>query len=99
MFYCQLCDNYSTEERSLIHKHHIIPRELKGSNKESNLVYVCSNCHNRIYIPESSNGQHSRKTKKSVQILKWFSSTQGRLLLYINENGEEIFSPDKNILT
>ena len=96
MNYCQFCD-FKTEERSLIHKHHIIPKELNGCNKESNLVYTCANCHGTIYIQESSSGQHSKEKSNSMQIIKWFLSTEGRVLHYINEFGEEDFIIDKNI--
>jgi hypothetical protein len=32
-------------ERDGLHKHHIVPKSLGGSNDSSNLVKLCANCH------------------------------------------------------
>jgi len=72
-----------------------MPKELNGSNKPSNLVYVCANCHGIIYVPESTAGQHSIKKENSIQIVQWFLSTDGMVLQYISE-GEERYVVDKN---
>jgi len=89
-----LCEYQS--ERTSIHLHHIIPRELGGSDKPCNLVYLCPNCHNKVFVPDSTSGIHSFKNNNSIQILGWLSSTSGRVLHYINHNGLESFAPNKN---
>jgi len=94
MYRCQFCE-FETNERSLIHKHHIIPKELQGSNKETNRVYVCANCHGLIYIPESQSGPHSIQKENSIIIKGWLSSTSGRVLHYSN-GAEEDYLLDKN---
>lgn len=93
MYFCQFCD-YSTSAKSQIHSHHIIPLELNGSNKISNRVYCCPNCHSKIYIQTSSKGIHSIKTNDYIEIIRWHTSTTGRLLeCYIS--GEHTFLIDK----
>lgn len=42
---CYFCDN---DNKSLLEKHHIIPKRFNGSDKNQNLVTLCSNCHNKI---------------------------------------------------
>lgn len=87
MFSCEFpyCD-YSTNDRSKIDYHHIIPREHDGTNDEWNLIYLCPNHHRRIYI-SGTHGNHSRKSEDSIEINGWKSSTGGKILEYI-ENGE-----------
>jgi len=88
MYRCEFpgCD-YVCEGRSQIHEHHIIPKKLNGSNKKSNKIYVCPNCHTRIYVPGMRNGIHSIKNKDSIIINGWLGSTNGRVLEYINSSG------------
>jgi len=42
---CVLC-----EERSRLTVHHIVPRDMGGSNAEMNLVTLCISCHNEIEL-------------------------------------------------
>ena len=86
MFICEIC-GYKTEYRERINEHHIVSRELGGSNKKYNLVYLCLDCHNRVYIPLSNKG-HSIKREDSIEIIGWVKTTEGRILHYI-ENGVE----------
>lgn len=95
MFKCQFCPFEG--ERSLINEHHIIPRELNGNNQPKNKVFVCPNCHNKIFIPNSTAGIHSIKKANSILIVGWLQSSGGRVLQYINELGEECFVEDKNV--
>jgi hypothetical protein len=94
MFYCELC-NYSTDSRSKINFHHIVPRELMGSNNESNRIYLCPTCHSLIYVEGTSSGIHSIRCEKSIIIFGWFQSTSGRVLQYIKD-GKEFFKNSKN---
>ncbi len=87
MFYCELC-NYTTEIRSKINEHHINPKENNVSNDNYNLVYLCPNCHNKIYIPESTKGIHSIKSNDSIIINGWLKSTDGRILSIIHTNSD-----------
>ena len=87
---CELCD-YSTNERSRIHRHHIVPREVGGSNSKNNLVWLCPNHHAQIYSEYSKNGIHTKDTD-SIKITGWFFSTAGWVLGYIDSNGEEKFT-------
>ena len=40
---CVNCDNVATE------RHHIVPRSLGGSDRDSNLAWVCTECHGKIH--------------------------------------------------
>ena len=94
MYYCQLCD-FKTENRNNIESHHIVPKELKGSNKKFNRVMLCGKCHSMIYVDGSKSGIHSIKNEDSFIIKGWFSSTSGKVLL-IENKGVEDFITRKN---
>ena len=98
MYKCEFPNcNYVCEERSQIHNHHIVPRELNGSEKQSNKIYLCPNCHTRVYVPEVKSGIHSIKATNSIIIKGWLQSTAGRALEYINSNGNiEYYFVDKD---
>ena len=74
--------SYSTEIRTQIHKHHIIPREENGSDKEWNLIFLCPNHHSKIFVPSAKKGIHSKKSKDSIILLNKYKSTQGSILEY-----------------
>jgi len=95
MLFCELC-SYSTNSRSKINIHHIVPLELNGSNNNFNLVHLCPTCHNLVYIPNAKFGQHSIKNEKSIIILGKKLSSAGVILNYINEHNIEEFSIIKN---
>jgi len=94
MYYCELCD-YKTKNRNNIEIHHIVPKELNGSNKKSNKVYVCGTCHSKIYVNGSKSGAHSIKNTSSIVINGWFYSTTGAMLL-IEKDGKEEWLVRKN---
>ncbi|MDD5651536.1 MAG: HNH endonuclease signature motif containing protein [Candidatus Nanoarchaeia archaeon] len=96
-WYCENpnCD-YSTNNRNKINWHHIKPKELNGSNRSFNRVFLCPNCHSNVYIPESSTGNHAIKTENSIIILEWLNSTTGKILKTIDTKGNEIYSKMKN---
>lgn len=91
MFKCSFpnCD-YETENRSQIHYHHIIPKELNGSDRPFNRVFFCPNCHNKVYI-EGSTGIHSVKRSNSIIIKGKLKSTDGTIIHYILENEENFY--------
>jgi len=99
MYKCEFpgCD-YVCEHRSQIHRHHIVPKTLNGSDKEYNKIYVCPNCHTRIYVPGVKHGIHSIKTNESIIINGWLGSTNGRVLEYINSSGNIDYYFMKEIL-
>lgn len=78
---CQLC-SYETDERHNIDAHHIIPQEEHGADEDWNIVYVCPNCHRRIYIPSATSGIHSVKNIRSIILIKKYFSTGGYILEY-----------------
>ena len=83
------CD-YSTNHRSQINYHHIIPRELNGSNKDFNRIWLCPTHHTKIYIPHS-NGMHSIKGSDSIILVGWLTSTGGRVLEYKDIGGTSFY--------
>jgi len=94
MYYCELCD-FSSKNRNHIHKHHIIPKELKGCNKSFNTVIVCPRCHSMIYVEGSKSGIHSIKNDNSIIIKGWYKSTDGEILI-IESLGNEKYIVKKN---
>jgi len=90
MYFCEFpqCD-YSTNDRSKIDHHHIIPREMNGSDDEWNKAWLCPNHHRLIHI-EGSHGNHSKKTEDTIEINGWRSSTAGKILEY-KKNGELLY--------
>jgi len=78
--------HYQTNSRGKIDSHHIIPRELGGSNDSSNKIWLCPNHHRNIHIAESISGIHSKIGDMDIQIVKKHYSTGGFLLEFI-ENG------------
>jgi hypothetical protein len=83
------CD-YSTNHRSQINYHHIIPRELNGSDKDFNRIWLCPTHHTKIYIPHS-NGMHNIKGSDSIILVGWLSSTGGRVLEYKDIGGTSFY--------
>jgi len=82
--------NYICEDKSQINFHHIVPRELGGNDKKSNLLELCPNCHVRVYIPEAKNGIHSIKHNNSIVLLNKLLSTDGFVIAYMNINSDEV---------
>lgn len=95
-FYCNFpgCQ-YSTNKKSAIHIHHIVPRALGGSNKKYNLIYLCQMHHSLIYVPEAKEGIHSIRLPQSIILNGWKMSTNGFLLEYINQdNNVQYYNPN-----
>lgn len=82
--------NYTTENRTQIEYHHIVPKTKGGSNRAKNRIWLCPNHHKMIYVPGEERGIHSKLHMNSIVILGWVQSTGGRLLQYKNANEEEI---------
>jgi len=83
MYYCQMPDcDYMCESKSQIHSHHIIPKAQGGSNKRSNLIDVCPNCHNKIYVEGAQHGIHSIKHNNSIILIEKLLSTAGYVISY-----------------
>lgn len=91
MYYCQMpgCD-YSCEDKSQINFHHIVPRELGGDNKKSNLIELCPNCHAKVYIPEAKSGNHSIRHDNSIILLNKLLSTGGTVISYQEIDNDEV---------
>lgn len=86
LYHCQFPDcTYSTNIKTQIHEHHIVPRELNGSNKRYNKILLCPNHHSKIYIPEATKGIHTINGEDSIIICQWLKSTSGRALEYISK--------------
>ena len=71
-----------------IENHHIIPRSMNGSDRESNLVCLCGSCHNLVYVSGCESGTHSKQGEKFLIIEGWAYSSVGRLLHWFDESGE-----------
>jgi len=71
---------YTCTDKHQIHLHHVIPKSNGGSNRKNNLVRLCPNCHNKIYVPGVKRGIHSIKANNYI-ILKSILSSSGGLVL------------------
>ena len=90
---CQFPDcSYQTNERRQIDLHHITPKEIGGKDDEWNRIFLCPNCHRKVFIKESKTGMHSKQGNDSIILLKKHFSTNGTLIEYINKNGNTQFS-------
>jgi hypothetical protein len=91
-YYCQFPScTFSTSIRSQIEYHHIIPKELGGSNHHSNRIWLCPNHHRMIYIPDAQKGHHTKYSNDSIILLGWKKSTVGKVLLYKKINDDEVY--------
>lgn len=89
MYYCEFPNcNYSTNIRSQINYHHIVPKSKNGSNNSYNRIWLCPSCHTKVYIPNEISGIHSKYNDSSIILLRWVDSTCNKVLEYklINEN-------------
>lgn len=82
-YFCQFPScSYETNQRNQIDLHHIIPKETGGKDDKWNRIYLCPNCHRKIYIPEAKKGMHSKKGNDSIILLNKHFSTNGQILEY-----------------
>lgn len=80
--------SYKTCSKSQIHVHHIVPREMGGKDDKWNKVWLCPTHHSHIYVPGSVSGIHSVKSSGSIIILGWRTTSGGRMLEYVDPEGE-----------
>lgn len=49
----QFCEVCNMKKRSILHRHHIIPRcDSRSTNFDNNLAILCPNCHSRVHAGE-----------------------------------------------
>ena len=70
------CHICGEDDYDLLDTHRI---KWGGKYCESNCVCLCTACHRKV---------HTRK----IKIDRWYESTEGRVLHFFDENGEEHFS-------
>jgi hypothetical protein len=80
---------YSTNSRSKIDYHHVVPREVNSRSKVT--IPLCKNHHALIYVPEATHGQHAIKTEESLIILGQFLSTNGNSIQFECMEGKKFF--------
>lgn len=83
------CD-YETNERSLIHFHHVVPRELKRKLNRRLTLPFCPIHHNLIFHPDSQSGQHSEIREGSLVIEQVAPTNTGKAIIYRDMAGNEI---------
>lgn len=83
MFKCSFpgC-NYCTKVRAKIDFHHVIPKEIDNSSRNSKTIPLCKTHHALIFHPDVRYGQHSIKAIDSLIIKQILSSTDGDVILY-----------------
>ncbi len=65
---------YETDIKSQINIHHIVPKELGGSEHNYNKICLCPNCHSKIYIKDATSGIHSKFGDDSIILHRWLNS-------------------------
>jgi len=83
--------NYTTNHRSQVNYHHIVPLELNGSDKDYNRIWLCPTHHTKIYVPKSKSGMHTIKGQDSIVLIQWLNSTGGKVLEYNDIKGNKFF--------
>ena len=87
-YYCEFPNcSYKTNTKSHINTHHIVPKELNGTNDKWNKILLCPSHHSMIFVPESTNGNHTVKGEDSIILHGWKMSTDGKLLEYTDKDG------------
>jgi len=81
--------NYTTNHRSQVNYHHIVPLELNGSDKDYNRIWLCPTHHTKIYVPKSKSGMHTIKGQDSIVLIQWLNSTGGKVLEYNDIKGNK----------
>ena len=66
--------------RNLIELHHITPKVMGGTNDARNMVPCCSNHHSLIHLDK-------------LKLDRWYWTTQGVLLRWWDEDGQEQLGP------
>ena len=79
---------YFTAVKSQINYHHIVPKELNGSDKKFNRIFLCPTHHTKVFIPEATRGIHTKKGIDSIIINGWRHSTAGKILEYIDSDNK-----------
>lgn len=70
---CEICGN---KDKSILHKHHIIPRiDPRSTNKNENLALICPNCHTLVHLGE-------------IIIIGVYKSTAGVNLVWFKKGDE-----------
>jgi len=101
---CEIC---SITKRSILHRHHIIPRcDSRSTNSDNNLAILCPNCHGCVHTGEliiigvyqSTGGPQLMWFKRGEEpsIPKEFWMVKDNPLV-ITLNGEEDDLPDEEI--
>jgi len=91
VYQCQMPEcSYICEDISQINFHHIVPRSMGGSDKKSNLIELCPNCHSKIYVEGVKSGTHAVKTKNSIILMGKLLSSGGFVLEYRNIDDDNL---------
>jgi hypothetical protein len=75
---------YEASNRKMIDYHHIVPKELGGSDISRNRMYVCPVHHRHIYAPGTESGIHSSKCEGAIIVKGFLTSTAGKVLHYVS---------------
>ena len=75
-----VCVNCGKNELDEINYHHIIPLSLGGNDIESNIVPLCSKCHDLLHFGQNDNGSfsHSQLIKSGIEKAKLQGKQIGR---------------------
>ena len=77
---CEIC---GLKDKSILHRHHIIPRrDERSTNNDNNLAILCPNCHSKVHTGE-------------FIIIGVYSSTEGKSLIWFRKDENPPFPKDQ----
>lgn len=92
---CHICGETN---RTVLHRHHIIPRRFEGPDQDENLVTLCANCHEaieKIYTDEI----FQRFARKLTPDTGSFEEVDDTVKTFIKEETERVDERHKLIET
>lgn len=76
---CEIC---GLRKKSILHRHHIIPRaDDRSTNSDSNLAVLCPNCHSCVHSGD-------------IIIIGLYKTTNGPQLIWFKRGEEPPFSKE-----
>lgn len=85
--YCVNCGKLAKQ------RHHIVPRVLGGTNRESNLAWLCDQCHDAVHglLRYDGSISHSELIKQGLREARKRGSQIGRRKIIIEDIPENFF--------
>jgi len=80
---CEICKSYVKE----LHEHHIVPKSRGGTNKPSNLIKICVDCHSKAHnvsfkgVKGLISDASIQRKKQDEDAKKWIEENKKKLII------------------